>query len=320
MEPPTFTDVLAARRTIAPHLSRTPLLNHALLSAHLGAQVWVKHENHHLVGAFKVRGGVNLVAGLDDDERRRGVICVTRGNHGQSIAFAGRRFGVRVVIVIPEGNNPEKNAAMEALGGELVVSGRDFDEARETAEALWTEHGYRYVHSANEPMLIAGVGTYALETFEELPDPDYIFVPVGLGSGICGTCVVAEHLVSRAKIIGVQAERAPAVTLTFREGRDVQTDSADTFADGVATRAPAELTMNIMRKRVDEMVLVSEEEMAEAIRTMWRTTHNLAEAAGAAPLAAAQKLADRIKGKKVVLVLSGGNLDAATLREVFSRT
>ncbi|MCH7871426.1 MAG: threonine/serine dehydratase, partial [Planctomycetes bacterium] len=250
MKPPTFADVLAARETIAPFLHRTPLWNHRLLSAQLGAQVWVKHENHHRVGAFKVRGGMNLVAGLDEGERRRGLICVTRGNHGLSIASAGQQFGVPVVIVVPEGNNPEKNAAMQALRAQLVVHGRDFDEARERAEQLQAEHGYRYVHSANEPKLIAGVATYALEVFEDLPDPDYIFVPVGLGSGICGVCTVARHHDSTATIIGVQAERAPAVTRSFRDGRTVCTDSADTFADGLATRVPAEATLAIMRQRV----------------------------------------------------------------------
>lgn len=318
IKPPVFDDVLSARETIAPYLKRTPLLNHPLLSSHLGADVWVKHENHLATGAFKVRGGVNFVAGLTDEERRRGLLCVTRGNHGQSIAFAGRQFGARVVIVVPEGNNEEKNAAMQALGGELVVHGRDFDEACAHGEQLWRECGYRNAHAANEPKVIAGVGTYALEIFETLPDPDYVFVPIGLGSGICGVCLVAQHFNSRATIIGVQAEQAPAVVRTFREGRDVRTETANTFADGLATRVSAELTMSIMRKRVDEMVLVSEDELAEAVRTLWRTTHNLAEGAGAAAFAAAQKLATRIAGKKVVVILSGGNLDAPTLRKIFA--
>ena len=318
IKPPVFDDVLSARETIAPYLKRTPLLNHPLLSSHLGADVWVKHENHLATGAFKVRGGVNFVAGLTDEERRRGLLCVTRGNHGQSIAFAGRQFGARVVIVVPEGNNEEKNAAMQALGGELVVHGRDFDEACAHGEQLWRECGYRNAHAANEPKVIAGVGTYALEIFETLPDPDYVFVPIGLGSGICGVCLVAQHFDSRATIIGVQAEQAPAVVRTFREGRDVRTETANTFADGLATRVSAELTMSIMRKRVDEMVLVSEDELAEAVRTLWRTTHNLAEGAGAAAFAAAQKLATRIAGKKVVVILSGGNLDTPTLRKIFA--
>jgi threonine dehydratase len=320
MEPPTFDDVLAARETIAPHVHRTPLLLHPLLAARLGAEAWVKHENHQVTGAFKVRGGVNLVATLSDDERRRGLICVTRGNHGQSLAYAGRRFGVRVVIVVPEGNNPEKNAAMEAYGGELIVRGRDFNDAMAAAEDTAAEHGCRYVHSANEPALIAGVGTYGLEIFDDLPEPDYIFVPVGLGSGICGVCTVAEHYQSRAKIIGVQTERAPAVTETFRQGRPVRTVTADTFADGLATRAPAELTMAIMRRRVDDMVLVSEEDLTAAVRTLWQTTHNLAEGAGAAALAAANQLSAQIAGKKVVLVLSGGNLDTPSAGAILSRS
>jgi len=314
---PTLADVYAARSRVMRIVRPTPLMSHPLLDAETGLDILVKHENHNPTGAFKVRGGVNLIAALPPEERR-GVITATTGNHGQSIALACRREGVPCTIVTPLGNNPEKNAAMRAYGAELIEFGRDFDEARERVEVLQHERGLRYVHSANEPQLIAGVGTYALEIFEEQPDVDVILVPIGGGSGACGCAVVRSGLGSRAKVIGVQAERADAFARSWRTGSRVVGDKADTFAEGMATRVTFDLTFTILKRELDDVVSLSEEELAEGVRLALRTTHNLAEGAGASPLAAAVKLRDRLAGKKVVCVMSGGNIDRATLTRILS--
>lgn len=316
MQLPGFEDVLRAREVVGRHLPRTPTWSYPTLSQQLGCELFVKHENHQPVGAFKVRGGVNLVSALSNDERARGLIAATRGNHGLSIAWAARRFGVRAVIVVPQGNNPEKNEAMRALGAELIQHGRDFDEAREHVEALVARHGYRYVHSANEPLLLAGVATAALELFEDVPDLDALVVPVGLGSGICGAGLVREALSPRTRLIGVQSEGAPAIQRSWHERRPVTTASADTFADGLATRVPQALTLEGILRWVDDFVTVSDAAIAAAIRALLRHTHNLAEGAGAAPLAAVEMLRDSLAGQRVAMVLSGGNLDGATLRRV----
>src|SRR5207244_7059287 len=248
-----------------------------------------KHENHNPTCAFKVRGGLKLVGQLTPDERR-GVITATTGNHGQSIALACQREGVPCTIVTPVGNNPEKNAAMRALGAELVEFGRDFDEARERVEQMQHERGLRYVHSANEPLLIAGVATYALEIFDEQPDVDVILVPIGGGSGACGCGIVRTGLGSRAKVIGVQAEQADAFSRSWTSGSRVVGDKADTFAEGMATRVTFDLTFGVLKTELDDIVTPSEAELAEGVRLALRTTHNLAEGAGAAPLMAAMKL------------------------------
>ena len=312
----SFADVLAARDFIRPYIHRTPMYPYPGLERLLGTQVFVKHENHHQVGAFKVRGGVNLVGTLPEEQKRKGIIGATRGNHGQSLAFAGKLFGVKVVILVPFGNNPDKNEAMRLLGAELIEFGRDFDESFARARELTAQYGYRFVHSANEPKLIAGVGTYTLEIFEDLSDPEVLIIPVGLGSGLSGACIVAEGLGKKTTLVGVQAENASSVVKSWRQGHIITTESADTIADGLATRIPAEMTLEIMRRRVDEMVTVSEEEIGEAVRLMFRATHNLVEPAGACPLAAALKMRARLKGKKVVLVQTGANIDWATLRAI----
>lgn len=310
--------VLAARRVVYRHLKPTPLYHYLLLSEALGCEAYVKHENHLPTGSFKVRGGINLVSSLTAEDKARGIITATRGNHGQSLAFASREYGVRAVIVVPEGNNPEKNAAMRAYGAELIVHGRDFDEAREKAEELTRANGYRYVHPANEPLLIHGVGTYALEIMEELPEVDVIINPIGGGSGVAGILTVVRALKPAVEVIGVQAEGAPAVYLSWREGKFVTTESATTFADGVATRVPFELTFDIIRRQIDDIVLVSEDEIRQAVLTLLRTTHNLAEGAGALAVAGAFRLRERLRGKRVVTVLTGGNIDQATLRRILT--
>ncbi len=313
---PTYEDILAAAPIVHRHLPPTPLYEWPALSAMLGCRYYLKHENHTPTTAFKVRGGINLVAQLGDDEKRRGIIGCTTGNHGQSLAYACRLFKVRCVLVVPANNNPDKVAAMRALGAEIVAHGRDYDEAREFCEQLRQREGLRYVHSANEPLLIAGVGTYALEIFDALPDPDVILVPVGLGTGICGTALVAAARRPATRIIGVQSEGAPAVTLSWREGRRVERPSLDTFAEGMATRMPADLTLELMRRHVHDMVLVSDVELRDAIRLLLGVTHNLAEGAGAASTAAALRLRGPLAGKTVVGILSGGNLDLRELLRV----
>jgi threonine dehydratase len=316
MDWPTYADVLAAADVVRRHVRPTPLYEWPALSRLLGCRYYLKHENHTPTTAFKVRGGINLVARLPEAQKRRGVIACTTGNHGQSLAYACRRFGVRCVLVVPAANNPDKADAMRALGAELIEHGRDFDEAREHCEAICGARGLRYVHSANEPDLIAGVGTYALEIFDELPDPDVILVPVGLGSGICGTALVAAAHRPRTEVIGVQSELAPAVTLSWRAGRAVETGPPRTFAEGMATRVPAALTLDIMRRHVGDMVLVGDAALREAIRLLLRLTHNLAEGAGAATTAAALQMRPRLAGKTVVGILSGGNLDVRELARV----
>jgi threonine dehydratase len=318
MDLPTYADVVAAEPVVHAYLRPTPLYEWPALSRLLGFRYLLKHENHTPTTAFKVRGGLNLVARLPEDQKRRGVIGCTTGNHGQSLAYACRRFGVRCVLVVPARNNPDKVEAMRALGAEILEHGADYDEARVHCEAVCRREGLRYVHSANEPDLIAGVGTYALEIFEELPDPDVLLVPVGLGSGICGTALVAAERRPQARVIGVQAEGAPAVTLSWRAGRPVETGTPQTFAEGMATRVPAEMTLEIMRRRVHDMVLVGEEALREAIVLLLRLTHNLAEGAGAAATAAAFRLRERLAGKTVVGVLSGGNLDLRELARLLA--
>jgi threonine dehydratase len=315
---PTYSDVLRARALLARVLPRTPTFSYPALSTELGCEFFVKHENHQPVGAFKVRGGVNLISALPEEEKRRGVITATRGNHGLSIAYAARLFGVRAVIVVPHGNNPEKNEAIRSYGAELIEHGKDFDEAREYVEEVVAVEGLRYIHSANEALMIAGVGTYALELFEDVPDLDSVLVPVGLGSGISGTCLVRAEVSPETRVIGVQAERAPSVYLSWKEKRRVVTESADTFADGLATRVPAAMTLELIQRHVDDFVTVSEEALARAVRDLLRYTHNLAEGAGAAPLAAARSLGAKLRGQRVAMILTGGNIDSATLQRLLA--
>jgi len=317
MSAPTLKDVYEARERVYRVVKPTPLMRHPLLAAETGLDIRVKHENHNPTGAFKIRGGLNLIGSLPAGDRR-GVITATTGNHGQSIALAAQREQVPCTIVTPVGNNPEKNAAMRAFGAELIEFGKDFDEAREKVEQMQHERGLRYVHSANEPLLVAGVATYAVEIFDDLPDVDVILVPVGGGSGACGCCIVRTALGSRAKVIGVQAARADAFTRSWNGDTRVVGDKADTFAEGMATRVTFDLTFGILKKELDGIVTLTEDELAEGVRLALRATHNLAEGAGAAPLMAAMTLRNELAGKKVVCVMSGGNIDRATLTRILS--
>ncbi len=314
--------IRAAREAVYRALNPTPLIEYPSLSREIGARVFLKHENHQLTGAFKVRGGVNFMSHFARERSHSGVITATRGNHGQSVALAAGLYSTPATIVVPFGNNPEKNEAMRAYGARLIEYGRDFDEAREEAERLAKAENLRYVHPANEPHLINGVGTYAIEIVEALEErsrrADAIFVPIGLGSGVCGVITVFRALSPETKIYGAQAEGAPSVYLSWREGRIVETEEARTFADGVATRVPAALTFEIIRDGIDEIVLVSDSEIIRAIRSLWRTTHNLVEGAGAIATAATVKLRERLQGQTVVNVLTGANLDTASIAKIFN--
>ena len=316
---PTLQDVLAARQVVSRYLPKTPLHRSIALGKRLGAAVYVKYENHHPVGAFKVRGGIHRLHHLTPQERQAGVVTASTGNHAQSIAYAARLFGVRAQVLMPERSNPDKVAAVRDLGGEVLFHGRDFDETRVYAEDYARDRGAVFINSANEPHLISGVGTMALEIFEDLPDPDLLIVPIGGGSSACGNAIVAKSIHPKVQVVGVQAEGAPCVYLSYKAGRIVETPEAATFAEGLATRVPFELTFGIILDLIDDIVLVSDDEIERAVVLMLRTTHNLAEGAGASPLAAAFKLRDRIAGKKVVLILSGGNLTVEKLREILNK-
>lgn len=293
-------------------------MRHPLLDAESGLEIWVKHENHNPTGAFKVRGGLNLMASLPADERARGVVTASTGNHGQSIALASQIHGAACTVFVPDGNNPEKNAAMRAYGSAVEEGGADFDEARERCETHAAATGARYVHSANEPLLVAGVGSYALEIFESLSDIDVVFVPIGGGSGACGLITVRNGLGLNTRIVGVQAANADAVCRSWRGPERVVGASAATFAEGMATRVTFDLTFGVLKRYLDDFVVLTEDELAAGVRTALRTTHNLAEGAGAASIAAAMKLRASLRGQRVVAIMSGGNLDAVTLRRILA--
>ena len=317
MRPPTYDDVLDARARVYAHMQASPLLTYPLLDEWTGCRTWVKHENHNPTGAFKVRGGLNLLASLTDDERRGGVIAASTGNHGQSLALASRLYGVPCRIVVPVGNNPDKVASMRALGAEIVEHGRDFDEAREYVESIARAEGRRYVHTANEPDLIAGVGTYAVEIFGALPDVEFVFVPIGGGSGACGCAIVRTARGSRAKVIGVSAAGADAFAQSWRGPHRVERERADTFAEGIATRSTYDLTFAMLKESLDDVVTLDEPELRDGARAALRLTHNLAEGAGAASLAAARKYGPA-RGATVACVMTGGNLDARTMRAILA--
>ncbi len=311
---PTFQDILIARKIVGQYLPRTPLHHYPSLDQLLDAEVRVKHENHHPIGVFKVRGGINFVANLTTQEREQGVITASTGNHGQSVAYAARLFGVASTIVVPKKVNPTKVEAIESLGAKIVYHGRDFDEAKDYASHLAETEGRRFVSPGNEPSLIAGVATYTLEIMEDFPDVEVIIVPVGAGSGVSGACLVAKRINPEIKVIAVQAEKAPSAYLTWKnqEPTDAQMETA---AEGLATRTPFMMPQKIMGKYLDDFVLVSDEEMKNAVRIYLQKVKTLAELAGAAPLAAALKLKDRLQGKKIALVLSGGNISPEKLRD-----
>ncbi|HSD73742.1 MAG TPA: threonine/serine dehydratase [Steroidobacteraceae bacterium] len=312
-----FDDIVAARRLLAKRLTPTPLVSHPLLSQRLGCQAAVKLENAQALGSFKVRGGLNLLATLAPAERERGLVTATRGNHGQSLAHAAQLFKVRCVVFVPEANNPDKNAAMAALGAEVHVSGHDFDSAWSAAETFAARSGALPVHPSREPALIAGYGTVATEMLEQARQPfDAVFVPVGGGSLAAGMGLVLKALSPHTKLIGVQASSAPALCRAFHTGELREYPVAETIADGLASRIPSPDTVAILRDTLDDMVEVGEAEIHAAIRCYADTLHQLAEGAGAAALAGALRLRRRIAGQRVGLVLSGGNITSSALLSV----
>ena len=313
MHIPTFQDVLHARRQIHPYLNRTPTYSYSAINALVETEVYIKHENYQPVGAFKVRGGINLVSQLSPEERERGVIAASTGNHGQSIAYAARLFSVNAIIVVPENANPGKVAAMQGMGVEVVFHGANYDQSKLHCETLAREHGYRYIHSGNEPLLIAGVATEALEMLEDEPGLEVIIVPIGGGSGAAGVSIVAHAVNPHIQVIGVQSEASPAAYESWRQRRLVVAPNR-TFAEGLATGVAFELPQKIMLELLYDFMLVSEEEIMRAMVWMIERAHTLAEAAGAASLAAAYRLRDTLKGKKVGLICSGGNTSLEHLR------
>jgi len=316
-QPVTLRDVYEARRIVSRYFPRTPLIRSSALCKQLGFEAYVKCENLQPTGSFKVRGGLNLVSRLSEEERLKGVITASSGNHGQSISYSASIFGVKAVVGVPKSCNPLKVETMKDLGAVVEFRGSDFDEARLWVEEEAKRKGYRYIHSANEPLLVAGVGTLYLEIMEDLPDVEVIIVPIGGGTGATAACIVAKSINPTVKVFGVQAEKAPAVYLSWKNKKMVETKSAETFAEGLATRVPFHLTLGIMNQLIDDIVLVSEEEMKRAILMLLETTHQLAEGAGVASTAAAFKLRDKLQGKKVALVLTGGNLTLQTLQSIF---
>jgi threonine dehydratase len=298
-----------AHATVRAAMAPTPSHAWPLLAARLGAEVFVKHENHTPTGAFKVRGGLVYVDRLKRGQSRpAGLISATRGNHGQSIAFAGRRHNLPVTILVPHGNSVEKNRAMRAFGAELIEHGDDFQAAREEAERRAVADGLAMVPSFDRD-LVLGVATYALEFLLAASDLDTLYVPIGQGSGVCG-CIMARDLLDlKTEIVGVQSTEAPSYALSLAAGHVVRTNSSDTLADGMATRVPDEEAFQLIRKGAARIVTVTDDEIAAAVRNYWTDTHNLAEGAGAAPLAAALQEKSRNRGKRVGLILSGGNID-----------
>jgi threonine dehydratase len=311
---PTLTDVLAARQVINRYLHPTPLHNYPLLDELVGAEVWVKHENYQPIGAFKVRGGIAFMAQLPEAQRALGVATASTGNHGQSVAYAARLFGVKAVIVAPEGANPVKVAAMRGYGADVRLLGADFEAAKKHCAEVAKAEGLYFVSSGDEPSLIAGVATHTLEILEEQPDIDVVIVPVGGGSGAAGASLVAKSINSAIRTIAVSASASPAAYLTWKERawREAPNRSA---AEGLATGAPFLLPQQVMWQYIDDYRLVSDEEMMAAVRLYLEKAKTLAEPAGAASLAAALQVKEELAGKKVALILSGGNISPAQLRE-----
>ncbi len=307
MNHPTLADVLMAQKTIAPYLNPTPLFTYPTLDALIGAKIYVKHENYQPIGAFKVRGGINFMAHMTDAERAKGVVTASTGNHGQSIAYAARLFGVRAVIVVPEGANPIKVEAMRSYGAQVVFFGADFEACKSHCITLENEQGIRFVSAGDEPLIVAGVATETLEILQAQPDTDVIIVPVGGGSGAAGAALTAKAINPAIRVIGVQSSQAPAAYLTWRD-RTAHTAPIHTIAGGLATGAPFMMPQAIMWDHMDDFVLVEDGELMRAVRLLLEKAKTLAEPAGAAPLAAALKLKQELAGKKVALILSGGNI------------
>jgi threonine dehydratase len=316
----TIDDIRAARIRLAPLLSPTPLRNYRELDDAVGRgiRVSVKHENFNPTGSFKVRNGLSFMTALPDDAKARGVVAATRGNHGLGIAYAGRAFGVGVTVCVPVGNNPDKNAGMRALGARLIEEGRDYDESVQVANRIMTEEGATLAHSTNNRDVIAGAGTLSLELIEQEPQIDSLVIAIGGGSQAVGALTVLGALKPGTRVYGVQAEGAAALQAGWVARKPVQIERADTFADGLATRSTYEMTFQALLDGLTDFVTVSDAEIADAMRLLLRTTHTMIEPAGAAGLAGLRKLAPKLEGQRVGIVISGANVDAVTLQRVLS--
>ena len=315
--PFTRAELDRAAEIVYAAMPPTPQYAWPLLRSRFGMEIWVKHENHTPIGAFKVRGGLVYLDRMKRERPGRGAISATRGNHGQSLAFAGRRLGVSVTLLVPHGNAREKNAAMGAWGAELMEHGRDFDAARLRAAEIAAERGLEMVPPFHRD-LVLGVASYALELFTSVPDLDAVYVPIGCGSGICGLIAVRDLLGLSTDIVGVVSAGAPAYAHSFAEGRCVETEHAETFADGMAVRVPVPAALDAILRGAARVVEVDDDAVAEAIRALHEDTHNLAEGAGAAPLAALAKERDAMRGRRAAVILSGGNIDRAWAAEVLA--
>jgi len=309
-------DLLTARNIVYRSMPPTPQYRWPLLSEQVGADLWVKHENHTPAGAFKVRGGLVYLDRLRTNEPgAKGIVSATRGNHGQSLAYAATRHELPCRVVVPHGNSSEKNAAMRAFGADLIEHGSDFDDARLEAERLADAEALHMVPSFHRD-LVAGVASYGLELFEAVPDLDVVYAPLGLGSGICGLIAARDALGLSTRIVGVVSENAAAYALSWQAGRVIEVNSVSTFADGIAVRIPSAEAFEIIRAGADRIVRVSEDDIAEAVRLLYRSTHNLAEGAGGAPLAGALSEKDDLKGQKVGVILSGQNIDTDWFQQI----
>ncbi|MFL5628824.1 MAG: threonine/serine dehydratase [Ktedonobacteraceae bacterium] len=313
MSIPKLQDILQAQKRIRPYLARTPLHSYPAINELVGTTCFIKHENHQPVGAFKVRGGINLISQLTPQKRERGVIAASTGNHGQSVAYAARLFDVKAIIIVPEKANPGKVAAMEGMGAQVIKHGATYDDSKLHCEDLARVHGYRYIHSGNEPLLIAGVGTEALEMLEDQPDLDIIFVPIGGGSGAAGVGITAHAINPAIQIVGVQSEASPAAYETWKQHRLVTAPNR-TFAEGLATGVAFELPQAILRDHLHDFLLLTEEEIMHGMLWMIERAHTLAEGAGAAALAGTYRMRDELRGKKVGIICSGGNTSLEHLR------
>ena len=312
---PEITDIIAASKHVYQHISPTPLRFYQQLSDKIGAKIFLKHENHNPTCAFKVRGGLNCVATLSEAKKKAGLYTASTGNHGQSIAFAAKVNNIKATIYVPKEANPGKVAAMESYGATVVFFGNDFDSAREQAKLVASENKGTFIGPTDE-VLINGVGSYGLEIMKDLPDVDVIIVPVGAGSGICATSIVAKAINPNIKIIGVQSAQAPAMQLSWKSHELIESHM-NTIAEGVATRVPFINTQKIMWKNVDEFILVDDSKIIKANKELIEITHNLIEEASAATYAAAKQIKSQLQGKKVVLIMSGGNISTSNLLNLF---
>lgn len=301
--------VIKARTVTDRYLNRTNLIYYSELSRLIGCEAFVKHENHNPTGSFKIRGALNFFHHMSGEESESGILVATRGNHGLAMACAGRWFDVPCTVVVPEHNNPEINRIVESFGAELIVHGSDFYDAQSYCEELVDSAGYYYVEQGNEPEILNGLGTMGLELFEDLPDVDVIICPIGGGAGCASLIKVAQAVNPAVEVIGVQAERVAAFYSSWKQGEWTVIEGAETAADGLAARSVFQLPYTIMKDHIADVVLLSEAEILEGIRLALQVTHNLAEGAGAAGLSAAIKIKDRLAGKKVAVIMSGGNLD-----------